>query len=158
MSENAQDTDWKAWVLCAVGEDSEQVFSAPVTIPGWDDTPWVRLRPLTVREALKRDSLGIRDEYEIGVDGQVTGIRRVCDFEKMLDFDLNKCLTDYLLPLTTVAGNVRACRCGDHDSPRNCELIDQLSPRMLEWLNECVEAINMRRPQDQLLMSEAKKD
>jgi len=158
VSEHGPDTDWKPWVLGAVGEDDEQAFSAPVAIPGWNETPWVRLRPLTAREALKRDSLGFRDEYEIGADGQVTGIRRTCDFEKMLDFDLDKCVTDYFLPLTTNAGDVRACRCGDQDTPQNSELLDQLSPRMIEWLVECVEAVNMRRPQDQLLMSEAKKD
>lgn len=158
MSESGQETDWKSWVLCAVGEDDEQTFSAPVTIPGWNETPWVRLRPLTARESLKRDSLGFRDEYEIGADGQVTGIRRTCDSEKMLDFDLDKCVTDYLLPLTTTSGDVRACRCGDQYAPQNSELLDHLSPRMLEWLVECVEAVNLRRPQDQLLMSEAKKD
>ncbi len=152
------DTNWKSWVLCAVGGDDEQTFSAPVTIPGWNEAPWVRLRPLTARESLKRDSLGIRDEYEIGADDQITGIRRTCDFEKMLDFDLDKCVTDYLLPLTTTAGDARAVRCGDPDAPKNSELLDHLSPRMLEWLVECVETVNMRRPQDQLLVSEAKKD
>jgi len=157
MGDSGPGTDWEAWVLCAVGGDDERVFNASVTIPDWGEAPWVRLRPLTARESLKRDSLGVRDEYEIGVDSQVTGIRRTCDFEKMLDFDLDKCVVDYLLPPRTAAGDVRGVRRGDHDAPSNGELLDLLGPRLLEWLVECVEAVNMRRPQDQLLMSEAKK-
>ncbi len=148
---------WQAWVVTAAGEDSEMVFAAPVEIPGWDEQPWVKLRPLTVREKLRRDSLGVRDEYEIRADGQVVALRRTYDFEAMLELDLECCIVDYLLPVPGPDGEVRELRAGEAQGRACGDLLDAAPVAVAEWLVDCIEAINMRRPADVALTGETKK-
>lgn len=157
MSRAELDDQWRKWVVYASTTADTTRFWAPVRPPGWKEQPWVELRPLTLREGLKRDSVGLRDEYELAADGRVTRMRRSYDFEAMLRIDLEHCLVDCLLPGEDQKGQrvalgikqVRAAMAGD--------LLDRLGPGLAEWLVECLETVNRRRPEDREVIFEAKK-
>ncbi|MGI5820414.1 MAG: hypothetical protein ACOX9R_20180, partial [Armatimonadota bacterium] len=86
-----------AWVIAAAGEDASRRFDAPVTAGG--ARPWVRLRPLTAREALQREALGVQEQYDLTADGRLSTMRRRYDHEAMVEFELQRCLLDYALPM-----------------------------------------------------------
>jgi len=157
MSEEVRTGEWRAWLLGAAGRDATMRFPAPIDIPGWDEQPWVELRPLTVREALRRDSIGITDEYELAANGHAIALRRRYDLEAMAAFDLEHGIVGYLLPMQESDGNTRAVHHNDRDAPRGGQLLDCISMAMLEWLVECAEAVNMRRPGDAPVLDAAKK-
>jgi len=183
MCERNEDRELSAWIISAAGEEVARTFTAPVQMPGWEERPWVKLRPLTAREALRRESLGLRDEYQVGPDGQTTLVRRSYDREAMAELDLRCCLVDFLLPVRDEGGQVQAARMGDaRNGPKTpqdgigglearptggCEtgsklasdgsLLDRLPPALAAWLSERIEAVNMRRPEDAAILGDAKK-
>ena len=146
-----------AWVISAAGEEVTREFRAEADIPGWEEQPWVKLRPLTAREALRRESLGVRDEYEMQDDGKTTVVKRSYDLEAMTEFDLGCCLVDFLLPVQGPEGEVRGVRRGDEEFAAGGSLLDRLPPALAAWLVEAIEAVNMRRQQDASSLSDTKK-
>ncbi len=157
MCERDEDRELTAWIISAAGEEVARTFTAPVEMPGWEERPWVKLRPLTAREALRRESLGLRDEYQVGPDGQTTLIRRSYDREAMAELDLRCCLVDFLLPVRGEDGGVQAARMGDGRLAPDGSLLDRLPPALAAWLLESIEAVNMRRPEDAAILGDAKK-
>jgi len=144
-------------VISAAGEQVTHTFTAPVEIPGWQEHPWVKLRPLTAREALRRESLGVRDEYQVGPDGNTTLVRRTYDLEATTEFDLRCCLLDFLLAMMGEDGEIHPARMGDAGlAPDGC-LLDHLPPALAAWLSEAIEAVNMRGAEDVAILRDAKK-
>lgn len=115
------------------------------------------LRPLTAREALRRESLGLVEEYELVGDGTPQVLRRTYDAEAMVEFELERCLVDYELPIRADDGEVGRLRPEDESGQQRRELLDRLPPALMTWLIECLEAVNMRRAADAEVLAEAKK-
>lgn len=157
MTEHAEEPDLEAWVISAAGQDVTRRFTAPVDIAGWQERPWVKLRPLTAREALRRQSLGTREEYETGPHGETTLVRRSYNLEAMTEFDLRCCLVDFLLPVRDEDGSIKPACLGDEWLPEHGVLLDRLPPGLADWLLSAIEAVNMRRPEDAAILSDAKK-
>jgi hypothetical protein len=157
MSDQQEGRELEAWVISAAGQDVTRVFTAPVDMPGWQERPWVKLRPLTAREALQRQSLGTRDEYRLGPDGETTLVRRSYDLEAMTELDLRCCLVDFLLPVRDEDGRVKPACMGDEWLPEQGLLLDHMPPALAAWLNETIQVVNMRRPEDAAILSDAKK-
>jgi len=135
------------WVIPAEGGERARRFEAPVDIEGWAERPWVRLRPLSAREALRRESLGLREELQTGPDGDVRAVRRSYDLEAMVGYELECCVVDYALPLADADGSVRYTRAADGVGG---ELLDRLPTRLADWLAKCLDEVNLRRPEDAL--------
>ena len=101
MSERA----YEAWIIAAAGEDASRRFDVPEDCGA---TPmWVRVRPLTAREALQREALGLTERYDLGPDGAPVAMRREYDQAAMVEFELQCCLLDYELPMR-VGGDLTA--------------------------------------------------
>ena len=143
-----------AWVIAAAGAEVTRRFEAPVE--PWDraERPSVRLRPLTAREALCRDSLGLEESYELGPDGAARSLRRSYDHELMMQYELERCLIEYELPLASEDGSMKAVTAEDL---RVEELLDRVPTALMAWLTECLDTVNMRRPEDAEVMAGAKK-
>ena len=156
MSDREADAE-AGWVIAAAGEQVTRKFVAPDGVEGWQERPWVTLRPLTAREALRRESIGVRDEYQVGADGETTLVRRTYDLEAMAELDLGCCLVDFLLPVRDDDGALRAVRMSDGEPGAGGSLLDRLPPALATWLLEAIESVNMRRPEDATVVSEAKK-
>lgn len=143
-----------AWVIAAAGAEVTRRFEAPVE--PWDraERPSVRLRPLTAREALCRDSLGLEESYELGPDGAARSLRRSYDHELMMQYELERCLVEYELPMVGEDGSERVAT--GENLPRE-ELLDRLPTALMAWLVECLDAVNLRRPGDAEVLAAAKK-
>lgn len=135
----------EGWVIAAAGAETQRRFEAPVEIEGWSERPWVELRPLTAREALQRESLGLREELEGETSGGATVVRRRYDLEAMVAYELRRCVVDYALPVAEESGRVRCARAADG---LEGELLDRLPTRLMDWLARCLDEINLRRPED----------
>jgi hypothetical protein len=112
----------------------------------------VRLRPLTAREALQREALGVQEQYDLTADGRLSTMRRRYDHEAMVEFELQRCLLDYALPMRA-GGEVMLV------SPEDCPregLLDRLPVALAAWLHECLDTVNMRRPEDAEVLAEGK--
>lgn len=142
--------DRSGWIIGESGSEAERRFEAPVEIDGWDERPWIRLRPLTAREALRRESLGLREELEPGADGSARAIRRRYDLEAMVAYELECCLVDYALPVLGPDGVVRCARREEGPGALGGELLDRMPTRLADWLAQCLDEINLRRPEDAL--------
>lgn len=145
----------EAWVIAAAGAETTRRFEAPVAISDQGRRPWVVVRPLTARETLQREALGLREEMEIGPDGAVRAIRRSYDLEAMVSFDLERCVVDFRLPMMNDDGEVRWVG-GDAEMDAQA-LLDRLPAKLMSWLMECVDAVNMRRPEDAEVLAATKK-
>jgi len=147
----------EAWTIAAAGEDTNRLFDAPVELPGCDGRPWVVLRPLTAREALRRESLGLREELELGPDGTTRAVRRLYDHAAMIEFEIERCVVEYALPVAAEGGEVRLVRKTDGVGALGGDLLDRLPARLMDWLMRCLDEVNMRRPEDAEVLAEAKK-
>ncbi len=158
MTDSEREGKWRAWAVGGRGQAERVRFRAPVRPPGWQEQPWLELRALTLREALYRDSVGLRDEYELAADGRVTRMRRSYDFEAMLRVDLEHCLVDCLLPGVNEHGECVELGIEQVRAGLEADLLDRMPPELADWLLECLEAVNMRRPADREVLTQAKKD
>lgn len=147
----------EGWVIAAAGHEVHRRFQAPISIGAEQKRPWVVVRPLTAREALQREAAGLQEELEIGTEGAVKRIRRNYDLEAMVEFDLERCLVDYHLPVTDGDDGVRWVRKATDQEELGRELLDRLPAALMNWLMECVDAVNMRRPEDVEVLAQAKK-
>ncbi|MGD9495690.1 MAG: hypothetical protein AB7Y46_05205 [Armatimonadota bacterium] len=151
MSEHA------GWVIAAAGRDTTRRFEAPVQIPGCRQRPWVLVRPLTAREALRRESLGLREELLLDPDGAIRSLRRTYDHEAMVEYELERCLVDFALPATDGCGRTRLVRKAQASDALKGGLLDRLPVRLIDWLMRCLDEVNLRRPADAEVLAEAKK-
>ncbi|MGC9319799.1 MAG: hypothetical protein ACP5KN_17330 [Armatimonadota bacterium] len=149
-------TGHEGWIISAAGQETTRRFEAPVDLPGWEGQPWVVLRPLTAREALRRESLGLVEEYELAGDGTPRVLRRTYDAEAMVEFELQRCLVDYELPIRR-DGEVEKLAPGGELGKERRDLLDVLPPALMSWLVECLGAVNMRRAADVGVLAKAKK-
>jgi len=157
VAEQERERELAAWIISAAGQEITREFTAEVEIAGWEERPWVKLRPLTAREALRRESLGTRDEYEVRADGNTALVKRTYDLEAMTEYDLDCCLVDFVLPVQGQDGEVRGVRMGDDEFAADGSLLDRLPPALAGWLIEAIEAVNLRRRQDGSILSDTKK-
>jgi len=141
----------EAWVIAAAGEDTSRRFHVPGEFG--ELTPWVQVRPLTAREALQREAAGLEETYQLGPDGAPAAVSRTYDHEAMMQFEVERCVVDYELPMRMRSGEVRAV--GPDEMPR-AELLDRLPVRLVDWLEECLSIVNMRTPEAEEVLAEGK--
>ena len=144
----------EGWVIAAAGADVTRRFEAPRDLPGCAARAWVVLRPLTAREALRRDSVGLEESYELGPDGAARKLVRRYDHEAMLQYELEQCVLEFGLPMAAEDGSVEMVTAG-----RLCraEMLDLLPTALMAWLAECLDTVNMRRDEDAGELAAAKK-
>ncbi len=145
------DRTYEAWVIGVAGEDSSRWFDVPETIG--ELRGWVRVRPLTAREALQREAIGLKEEYELGPDGAAVALHRRYDHEAMVEFELQRCLVEYELPARTDAGGIMSVTA--EECPRET-LLDRLPPALIDWLMTCLDTVNMRAPEATAVLAEGK--
>jgi len=143
----------EAWVIAAAGEDTSRRFDVPKEIEGTECQPWVRLRPLTAREALQREAIGLTESYQLGPEGMAVAMCRKYDQEAMVQFELERCLVDYELAMQMDSGAIRPA--GPDECPRE-SLLDLLPAGLAAWLHDCLEQVNLRRPEDAEVLAEGK--
>lgn len=154
MNERAR-RELEAWAIAAAGRETRRRFGAPVGIGDEGAHPWVVVRPLTAREALQREALGLREELEMGPDGTVGVVRRSYDLEAMVAFDLERCVVECRLPM---AGDDGAVHWAGGDGEIDAQaLLDRAPAGLMSWLMGCVDAVNLRRPEDAEVLAAAKK-
>lgn len=141
----------EAWVIAAAGEDTSRRFHVPEEIEELDC--WIKIRPLTAREALQREAVGLEETYQLGPDGAAVTMSRRYDQEAMVQFELERCLVDYELPMRMDSGTIGLARPGE--VPRE-KLLDRLPAGLAAWLHECLERVNMRTPEDAEVLAEGK--
>jgi hypothetical protein len=141
----------EAWIITAAGEDTSRRFDVPVQIE--ELRPWVRARPLTAREALQREAVGLTEEYDLGPDGVAVAMRRRYDHEAMVRFELQRCLVDYELPMHMEGGAIGLVT--PDECPRE-SLLDRLPPRLIDWLTGCLDRVNLRTPEGAEVLAEGK--
>jgi len=153
----------RGWLLPAVGFDDTEVVEAPIDVPGWSRRPWVKLRPLTYEEELRRQSLEWVEEYqapsapeEMPADQTAPVIRRRPDLWVMREFCLRHCIVDFLLPRQGRDGQVIETRYIANNWPANLSIIRHLPPRLADWLWSAVEGVNRMRWDDRQFLQTAK--
>jgi len=144
-----------AWIISAAGPDCTHRCEAPVEVPGWEEPPWVELRPLTEREQLERESLGVRDEYHLDSSGYVDNIERHYDLAAMAGYDYEHCLMDFCLPRENDDGEIVPWH--KPDDFRAEQLLDSLPPALAQWLNQLIEQVNMRDAAGERVLQAVKK-
>ncbi len=149
------------------GRDREGVrFEAPEEY----GEAWVRLRPLTWREALEREALACTEEFELDAAGVVQRVIRRFDAEAARRVELRRCLVGWCLPeeggeTASPPAPLSWQERGDTGSagrrsvaPELAErLLEGLTPGMARWLESCLEKVNLRRPADRAALEEVKK-
>ncbi len=154
------------WTVPAATARDVVELAVPVDVPGWEERPWVKLRPLTDEEALRRESVGVYEEYcAPTVDEDLYGavveegpvIRRRYDLWAMAEFDYRHCLVDFRLPERTEEGSFREVRLS-RNWDDNLAFLRRLPPRLAEWLGEMIAAVNLRTPEATRLLLKAKKN
>ncbi len=146
-----------AWLIGATGRDCGRRFEAPVQIPGWDQQPWVKLRPLTEQEARERESLGVYDEYHLDNSGGIQRVVRRYDHLAMTRYDYEHCLVACCLPREDSKGQIVPWRASQETGIDVDYLLGNLPPALAQWLREALDEINLRRVGDQQLLSTVKK-
>jgi len=145
------DRAYEAWVIAAAGEDTSRRFDVPAPIG--ELRPWVRMRPLSAREALQREAVGLEEHYDLGPDGTAVAMHRTYDVHAMLQFELQRCLVDYELPVRTSAGAVALV--GPDELARE-ELLDRLPVDLIDWLTDRLDAMNLRTVEGAAVLGEGK--
>ncbi len=145
------DRAYEAWVIAAAGEDSSRRFDVPAPIG--ELRPWVHMRPLSAREALQREAVGLEEHYDLGPDGVAVAMHRTYDVDAMLEFELQRCLVDYALPMRTTTGAIALV--GPEELPRE-GLLDRLPVVLIDWLTDRLDAMNLRTPDAAAVLAEGK--
>ncbi len=147
-----------SWVITAWGKEASRRFEAPVQIEGWKCRPWVEVRPLTHRESLERESIGIRDEYTVeGYFGDRWRVTRRYDLAAMREYEYEHCVIDYLLPEKDEEGRIIAQRGGAEAGKEIRRLLERLPKGLGEWLDECIDKVNLRTAGQSAALEEVKK-
>jgi hypothetical protein len=151
--------DLADWIIPPPSAETANVVTAPITVPGWEEPPWVKLRPLTYEEDMRRQSIGWYEEYELPADGcpaEVIRVRQWCDRWALAEFDFRHCVLDFRLPELAADGTVSAARFVPGQPSRNVEVLKRLPPALSEWLAAAIARVNRRRPEDAPALADAK--
>lgn len=150
-----------AWLVTREPLASVRV-EAPVGVSGWTERPWVRLRALTEAEALERESLGLAEEYELVTGGLAEPgirVRRTYDLRAMAEYDFERCVVEFCLPEMLAHGGVVERRMGPETCPEaRVEFLGHMQPALAAWLQNEIERINMRSPEQRATLEQAKKN
>jgi len=168
------------WLLRPAETQESFVIEAPVSIPGWQHKPWIRLRPLTEAETLERESLGLVEEYELvsaGWEAPAVRVRRRYDLRRMAEYDYAHCVLEGCLPQCQEDGTVQECwirgdiyaqattETADKTAGASArpyifasELLERMPPALAAWLHTEIERINFRLPAQRAILEAAKKD
>ena len=149
--------DLEAWVIAQVGDCPGLVCHAEVDIPGWQERPWVRVRALTDHEALERESIGVRDAYVPSADDGVV-CERTYNFAAMGAYDLAHSVVGFWLPTQGADGEVVPVNGEGISAEERAALMRRLPQALGQWVRECVDRVNLRRPEDQSGLAIAKKE
>jgi hypothetical protein len=163
-AERSRTDDLSRWIIPARGEEQIVRVEAPVDIPGWGERPWANLRPLTHEEALRRESIGWREEYAAVDAGGATLpatdtalVRQVCDHWALAQFDYEHCVLSYCLPRYLPDGTVEPVRGNGRDWGQSREVFRRLPPALAQWLRAAIDEVNRRTPVDAEVLAQAKK-
>jgi hypothetical protein len=108
--------------------------------PGGESV-WVEVRALTHREALERESLGIAERYELAEGGKVLALRREYDFWAMCEYDYRHSLVAFSLPADGAGALVTSEAMGPEERIR---LLGLMPPALADWVQRCVDEVNLR--------------
>jgi len=164
----------EAW---ASGAGATRRFWAPVEVPGWDERPWIEVRPLTEAEALEQESLGLIEEYELvqrGLSEPELRVRRVYDLVAMAEYEWGKCLVDWCLPALAGPGAELAVRDAETGETTgtglvarrrlegaeegNLKFLREMGPCLAAWVREALDQVNWRLPEQRAQIEAAKKN
>ena len=145
----------QAWVISAAGPECTRRFEAPVEVPGWSRRPWVEVRPLTYRERLQRESLGVRDEYHLDTNGSIEQVVRRYDTVAMARYDHEHCVVAFCLPRGNTQADLVKWRRPDEFNAE--EFLALLPPVLAQWLDEVIDEVNLRDSAGQQMLAEVKK-
>ena len=145
------------WAVRAAEPGSSVRCAAPAELCEEFGEIWVEVRPLTYREALVREALGVTEHYELTEGGAVLGVCRRYDLVAMAAYDVEHCLVDYCLPIRLADGKVTVVRKTEGGRQASLRLLDALPLRVGEWLRECLDRVNLRDRAGQLAMETAQK-
>lgn len=142
------------WVIVAAAEGGTVRFEAPPVAPGGC---WVEVRALTHREALERESIGGYEEYELSDGGRVLSVVRRCDRWAMAEYDYQYSLVDWCLPVRQFDGSM-GLQCGSElAEEERVDLLAAMPPALAEWVEECIDRVNLRNAEGEGALEDAKK-
>lgn len=146
------------WVIAAAGRGGSVRFEAPEEARRLAGEAWVEVRALSHREALERETLGTWEEYELSDDGRVVCAIRRYDLWAMAEYDYAHGVVDFALPELQEDGQVRLRRGREGDAEGNMEALAAMAPGLAQWVQECVDAVNLRDTAGRVALAEAKKN
>jgi hypothetical protein len=149
------------WAIAGESLDTAVVVEAPARPEGWEEAVWVRVRPLTDREALERESLGLREEYELVSEGLAEAtvrVQRRYDLAAMAAYDVEHSIVDFCLPEVAANGQIEERRYEALDPAGMVELIGRMQPALSAWVWSVVDEVNWRTPQQRAILEMAKKN
>lgn len=154
---DAESTDNGQWVIAAACPGRAIRFHAPVDSGYPSEDVWIEARALTHQEALERESVGVFEEYELADSGRVVFVSRRYDLWAMAEYDYLHALVDFCLPERTADGEVHLRRAADGTPESNIMLLAAMPSRLANWIQDCIDRVNLRDPLGQAAMDEAKK-
>lgn len=146
------------WVIAAAGRGGSVRFEAPEEARRIAGEAWVEVRALSHREALERETLGTWEEYELSDDGRVICAIRRFDLWAMAEYDYAHSVVDFALPELQEDGEARLRRGREGDAEANAEALAGMAPGLAQWVQECVDAVNLRDTVGRSALAEAKKN
>ena len=150
--------DLAQWVIAAAGREGSVRFEAPEEARRLAGEAWVEVRALSHREALERETLGTWEEYELADSGQVICATRRFDLWAMAEYDYARSVVDFALPELQADGQVRLRRGREGDAEGNVAALAEMAPGLAQWVQECVDAVNLRDTAGRAALAEAKKN
>jgi len=145
------------WVIVAAAPGRSVRFAASHEMEGAPEGAWVEARALSHREALERESIGTYEAYELADNGCVLSVVRRQDLWAMAEYDYTHSLTDFCLPERLANGEVSWRRLGDGTVEQNLSLLEAMPPCLAEWVQSCVDRVNLRTTAGQTGLAQAKK-
>jgi len=156
--ESGEIADDAQWIIAAAQPGACVRFSAPADAPDCGSDVWVEVRALTYREALERESLGVVEDYELDENGRALCVSRRYDLWAMAAYDLERSLVDFCLPEWQADGTVVMRRKGDGGIDGDLAALETMPPALAEWVQGCIDRVNLRHFAGQSALAEAKKN
>ena len=153
----ADGVDEAQWIVVAAGPGQSVRFTAPVVIAGAAEASWVEVRALTHREALERESVGTYEECELGASGRVLSVVRRYDLWAMAEYDYVCSVTDFAFPELMSDGSVAMRRMAPGDPEGNLAVLSAMPGELAEWVQGCVDRVNLRHPAGRDALDDAQK-
>lgn len=153
----ASDLGDAAWVISVASPGGTVRFDLPSDAPDDLGGGWIEVRPLSHREALERESLGVYEEYELSDSGRVLSVVRRYDFWAMAAYDYSVALVDYCLPERLPSGELGLSRKRETALEESLSLLASMPPALADWVQDGIDAVNLRDSAGRAGMAEAKK-